>query len=343
MTSTDMSRINSFFAITNERDILRTSIAVTLVISVLGIGFGLMSGSFSIIFDGIYSLVDASMSFLALIVVRLITSFSTSEGLSRKLRERFSMGFWHLEPMVLGLDGTLLIGVTIYALVNAVSSLLTGGRELEFGWAIVYALVTLIACVAIATVEARANRRIRSEFVALDVKGWIMSACITAALLIAFSIGFMIQGTQWQWLSPYIDPAVLAIVCLFIIPLPISTVRQALADVFLVTPLDLKQRVDTVAQAFVGKHGLTSYRAYVARVGRSTEIELYFIVSADAPARTIAEWDALRDEVGEAIGGHSPGCCIGCVGKEPGTAGAVDVPVADAMASGPTSVRNVRS
>lgn len=90
------------FDLSDESGVLRTSIAVTLVIAGLGIGFGLISGSFSIMFDGIYAMVDASMSLLSLLVVNLITSFAASKGLSRKLRERFSVGFWHLEPMVWG-------------------------------------------------------------------------------------------------------------------------------------------------------------------------------------------------------------------------------------------------
>lgn len=301
-----MTDKNRFFDLNDERGILRSSIAVTLVISSLGICFGLISGSYSITFDGVYSLVDASMSLLSLIVVNLITLHTRSTGLSRKLRERFSMGFWHLEPMVLGLNGSLLIGVAVYALVGAISSLLEGGRDLAFGWAIVYAFVTLTACVSIAVVEARANRKVRSDFVALDIKGWIMTSGITAALLCAFILGYAIQGTRWQWISPYIDPAVLALVCLLIIPLPVSTIRQALADIFLVTPVDLKLHIDSVARAFVEKHGLESYRAYVARMGRSREIELYFIVPPDAPARTIGEWDALRDEIGDAVGGEGP-------------------------------------
>lgn len=296
----------SFFDLTTEQGLLRTSIAVTLFIATIGIGFGLASGSFSIVFDGVYSLVDASMSGLSLVVVKLITTHVTSTQMSRKLRERFTMGFWHLEPMVLALNGILLSGVAIYALINAVSSLLEGGRHLEFGIAMVYALLTVIACATIAIVEARANRSLGSDFVRMDVKGWVMSASITAALLIAFCVGFAVQGTQWQWISPYIDPAVLALVCLVIIPLPLSVVRQALADIFLVTPSDLKQHVDSVAQAFVSKHGLQSYRAYVAKVGRSREIELYFIVPEHMPARTISEWDALRNEIGDAVGGEGP-------------------------------------
>ena len=295
-----------FFDITSEQGLLRTSIAVTLFIASIGIAFGLASGSFSIVFDGVYSLVDASMSGLSLMVVRLITSHASSLQMSRKLRERFTMGFWHLEPMVLALNGILLSGVAIYALINAVSSLLEGGRHLEFGIAMVYAALTVTACVSIAVIEGKANRKLRSDFVAMDVTGWVMSASITAALLIAFCFGYAVQGTSLEWVSPYIDPAVLALVCLVIVPLPMSVVRQALADIFLVTPGDLKQHVDAVAQAFVERHGLQSYRAYVAKVGRSREIELYFIVPPQMAAKTIEQWDAWRNEIGEAIGGEGP-------------------------------------
>ncbi|CRN04964.1 cation transporter [Pseudomonas fulva] len=300
------SNPRGFFDITSEQGLLRTSIAVTLFIASIGIAFGLASGSFSIVFDGVYSLVDASMSGLSLMVVRLITSHASSLQMSRKLRERFTMGFWHLEPMVLALNGILLSGVAIYALINAVSSLLEGGRHLEFGIAMVYAALTVTACVSIAVIEGKANRKLRSDFVAMDVKGWVMSASITAALLIAFCFGYAVQGTSLEWVSPYIDPAVLALVCLVIVPLPMSVVRQALADIFLVTPGDLKQHVDAVAQAFVERHGLQSYRAYVAKVGRSREIELYFIVPPQMAAKTIEQWDAWRNEIGEAIGGEGP-------------------------------------
>lgn len=301
-----MSWKRELFSLSDESGLLRLSIATTLFIAGIGILFGLISGSFSIVFDGVYSLVDASMSGLSLVVVKLITSYTASENLSRKLRERFSMGFWHLEPMVLAFNGILLTGVAVYALINAVSSLIEGGRNLEFGWAILYAVVTVAACVAMAIVEGRANRRIGSDFVRMDVKGWIMSASITAALLVAFSVGYAVQGTTLEWISPYIDPAVLALVCLVIIPVPMSVVRQALADIFLVTPPDLRRHVDEVAQAFVAQHGFQSYRAYVAKVGRSREIELYFIVPPDMPPRAIGEWDALRDEIAAKLGEKSP-------------------------------------
>jgi predicted Co/Zn/Cd cation transporter (cation efflux family) len=285
-----------------EQSVLKVSIGVTIFVAVFGIVFGIVSRSSSIAFDGFYSLMDAGMSILALIVARLITGYATDTIRPSKLRDRFSVGFWHLEPIVLGANGMLLMGVSAYALVNAIGSLLAGGHRLLFDFAIIYAVVTLIACLTMATYGRRANRSIRSEFIALDVTAWLMSAGITAALLVAFIGGLLIQGTRLDWITPYIDPAVLALVCLVLIPMPIRTVRRALSDILLMTPDTLKAHVDSVATAVAIRNGFLSYRAYVAKVGRSTQIDLYFIVPHGMPARTIEDWDRLRDEIGDAIG-----------------------------------------
>lgn len=289
-----------------EQGLLRLSILITVLVAGFGIVFGLLSGSFSIVFDGVYSLADASMSVLALIVATLIRRHTTEGDASRRLAERFNMGFWHLEPMVLAINGTLLCGVSLYALINAIGSLLSGGRHLEFGFAIVYAAVTSLICFSLAVLEFRANKRIRSDFVALDAKAWIMSGSISLALLIAFIVGALLENTAWAWLGPYIDPAVLAIICLIIIPIPVLTIRQAFSDVLMVTPPALKQQVDEVAAKVVAQYGFHDWQAYVAKVGRARQIELYFIVPQDWPAWTLAEWDAVRDVIGEAIGGEGP-------------------------------------
>ncbi|OWJ69730.1 cation transporter [Haematobacter massiliensis] len=289
-----------------EQSALRVSIAATVVVALFGILFGLLSGAFSIAFDGFYSLADATMTVLSLIVSELIVRSARTNALSGKLRDRFTMGFWHLEPIVLGLNGLLLMVVAIYALINAVITLLDGGNVLKFDLAILYAVVTLAVCLAMAWFGHRVNLRLKSEFLKLDVRAWIMSGCITGALLVAFILGWAVQGTRLEWLSPYVDPAVLALVCLVIIPLPLGTVRQALSDVLLITPPDLKVHVDSVAEEMVAKYGFKGYRAYAARVGRGTQVELYFILRTGLPPEPLEHWDRLRDEIGDAIGGEGP-------------------------------------
>ncbi|MEW6123679.1 MAG: cation transporter [Pseudomonadota bacterium] len=289
-----------------EQGVLKLSILMTIGVALFGIGFGILSSSFSITFDGIYALADASMSVLALTVARLIDGYGRAPEAGGRLRARFSTGFWHLEPIVLGLNGTLLMAVSIYGLVNAAIAIVRGGHELKFDFAIIYAVVTLCACIAMAIYATRANRTLRSDFVALDAKAWIMSGGITAALLIAFSLGAAVEGTHLAWIRPYLDPAVLGLVSLVIIPLPIRTVRQALADILLIAPRDLTDHVRAVAADAMKRHGFLSYRTYIAKVGRAKQIEIYFIVPRGLPPQPVEFWDRLRDEIGDQIGDEGP-------------------------------------
>ncbi|MBO9196243.1 cation transporter [Rhizobium sp. 16-449-1b] len=288
----------------NEQRFLTISIVATVVVAALGIVFGIISGSFSIAFDGVYSLADAAMTGLALWVSSLIVRSAESNAKSGRIRNRFTMGFWHLEPIVLLLNGCLLMTVAVYALINAVISVINGGHELHFGAAIVYSGATLVVCVVMASIGIALNRSLKSDFIALDIKAWIMSGGIAFALLVAFVIGLAVLPTPMAWIARYVDPVVLGLVCLVMIPLPIGTIWKALSEVLLIAPVDLQEHVDQVASETVQRLGFLSYRAYVARVGRATEVELYFIVPEGLPAKTIEEWDALRDDIGDRIGGE---------------------------------------
>lgn len=288
-----------------EKGFLRISIGATIVVATLGIVFGFLSGSFSIAFDGIYSLADAAMTALALAVATLIERSARNDARAGRIHNRFTMGFWHLEPIILMLNGSLLITVAVYALVNAIINILNGGHELHFGAAIVYSAGTLCVCIAMATIGIRLNRRIGSDFVALDIKSWIMSGGIALALLIAFLIGLAVSQTEMAYIAHFVDPAVLALVCLVMIPLPMGTVWKAMTEILLLAPVDLRAHVDQVASDTVRRCGFLSYRAYVAKVGRATQVELYFIVPPGLPPRSIEAWDALRDEIGDAIGDES--------------------------------------
>ena len=290
----------------DETEVLKVSILGTLLVALAGIVLGLLARSFSITFDGVFSLLDSVMTIVSLMVVQLINRYALYQPLPRGLQNRFSVGFWHLEPMVLALNGLMLMGVGIYALLNAVSSLLAGGREIDFGVATIYAVVTVVICFTMASIDLKANKRIQSEFLKLDARGWMMSGGITSALLIAFAIGMAIEGTRYDWLTPYIDPAVLALVCLVILPMPIGTVRSALSDMLLIAPPELKQTVDEVAARVVKEEGFDTFRSYVAKIGRSKEITLYFIVPPNGPVRPLSEWDAIRDRIGDEIGDDNP-------------------------------------
>lgn len=275
-----------------EQKVLKRSIAATVAIGVFGVGFGALSGSLSIAFDGMFSVVDASMTFLALAVTRLI---------ARKPSRRFQMGFWHFEPMVLAFNSAMLALLALYAFVNSIGSLMSGGRELVFDWAVGYAAITVAICGAMFLYGRRANRGIGSEFLALDVKGWAMSGLITSALLVAFLIAWSLEGGPHQAWTPYVDPAVLAVLALMLLPVPLRTAVQAVKEILLITPAEVDQRVREIAAETVARHGMADARTYVAKVGRSRFVEIHFVTPKDWPARPISAFDEIREEIGKAL------------------------------------------
>lgn len=288
-----------------EQQALRSSLVAVLILSALGVGFGLVSGSAAILFDGVFSLVDALMSIISIVLAGLIAS-STVRGLPR----RFSMGFWHFEPLVLCLNALVMMSVAGYALLQAVTALLDGGRDVEFGPAVIYTVVVLVLAVAMGVLEHRANRRIDSALVAMDVKGWLMSAGVTGALLVAFVIGMIIEGTSAEHLMPYVDPVVLIVVATVLIPVPARTLVQALSEIAMVTPPALHAEARRVADRVIDEQGFLGAEVSAAQVGRSRQVEITFRVSPDIPPRPLTEWHGIRRHITDELGGGDPNSWI---------------------------------
>src|SRR5260370_14366182 len=119
-----------------EQRMLRFSIGVTIVVSLFGVAFGLLSGSMSILFDGVFAAIDAAMSGLALFVSRLVSGDNTNR--------RFQFGYWHIEPMVLAVNGGTLMLLCFYAFLNAIGSFLSGARHLHFDLSLIYPVLVCI-------------------------------------------------------------------------------------------------------------------------------------------------------------------------------------------------------
>lgn len=281
-----------------EQRILKLSIGVTIVLALFGLAFGLVSGSLSIVFDGVFSVIDAAMSGLALFVSRLVTRQTENR--------RFQFGFWHIEPMVLAFNGGTLMLLCFYAFVNAIGSFLAGGRQLAFDWAMAYAVVVCAGCFGMYFYQRRANRRIGSDFVQLDAQSWLMSALITSALLVAFLAAILAKGTRFDPWLPYVDPVVLAVLSLCLVFVPVRTVRRALTEILLITPPDLDEHVRSVMKRVVEEYRFLSFTSYVAKVGRAQFIEIHIAVNPKWPVDSVATADAVRREIAEALGGEGP-------------------------------------
>ena len=199
----------------------------------------------------------------------------------------------------------MITGTKIEATIPAAKPLLKGGYEPEFGIALSYAaLVTLISFGLWWWLRGQANR-IDSGLVRLDVKAWLLSALMGSALLLAFAVALTIQGTAAEHLLRFIDPLALALIALVLLPMPFREARESFAEILQISPSDLDAHLCSVMADFVQRHGFLDYRSYLAKTGRARFIEISVLVPPDLQL-PVTEIDALRNEIGRAIGGAGP-------------------------------------
>jgi predicted Co/Zn/Cd cation transporter (cation efflux family) len=219
---------------------------------------------------------------------------------------RFQQGYWHFEPLVLALNGSVLVLLCVYALINSVSGLMRGGHALAFDSALIYALITLVASASMLGYQRRRNQKLKSELIALDIQSWLISTLITAALLLAFAAGFFLQHTPWQWLTPYIDPAILALLSLLLIPGPLRTVAKAVKQVLRITPESLDREITGLMAGMTQRYDFECFSHSVTQIGRGLFVEIQIVLPEAMDRWRVSELDAVRAEIAAAIGREGP-------------------------------------
>ena len=176
-----------------ERKALILSAVGNLIIGVVGIIIAAVSKSQAIMLDGLFNL-----SYLATGLFTLKVAALVQQGDD----ERFPFGYAFFEPLVNGMKGVLVLGISIMALVGAVQALFSGGRAIAAGTAIAYGIFAATACCVLAWVTRRGAKRSGSPLVIADAENWLVNGAISSAVLLAFISILIIRNTSLNFLVP---------------------------------------------------------------------------------------------------------------------------------------------
>jgi len=276
-----------------EQALLKQSTFLMLVVTFAGIITGFASGAQSILFDGFFSLVATFIKVLMMITARLI---------AKQSNQRFQFGSWHLEPMVLVIEGSFLLLVAIYAFLNGVFGIISGGREVELGLVIVYAAVfTIVELIYFFYVRHR-NRTLKSSLIQFDNISWLVDAMLSAGLLVSFLIALLLKTQGYEKWALYVDPMILILLALGMLPPAFKIIGPALRDVLGIAPDQLDDKVRQVMEEAKTEHGFDDYVSYVQKHGRACFIEIHIVLPTNYPLRSVAQLDALREEISAKLG-----------------------------------------
>ncbi len=282
-----------------EQRLLKISIIATLLLSMITIAFGFLSHATALAFDGFYSLIDAMMTYVALIIARLIIKGDN---------DRFQYGMWHLEPLLIFINGSVLAFTCMYAFLSAVGDLVTGGKVVNFEMGAIFEGISAILCLLIYFYLRRGTKKLNSDLLRVDAKAWLVSGVLSAALFVSLILGQWLQNSSsYAHFAPYVDPVILAGASLFILPFPLMTLWSASKEILEIAPEELSKKVNAIAEGVAKRHGFIDYEYHVSKTGRQQFIEIGLVAPTRETVKTFGDLDQIREEIAKEMGDLGPG------------------------------------
>jgi len=281
-----------------ETRALRLSVVMNLIMAALGLGFGWVSGSQAILLDGFFSLIGFAMALVTIRVARLVL---------QPPDEHFHFGYAQFEPFLNTIKGLLMLGVAGFAAASSIGAILSGGREVQPGLGIVYALVALTGCLLVGEVQRRAARRLGSPLLEVDSHNWLIDGLLSGVVAAVFVLALILGRTRFAYVVPYVDPVLVIVLILAIIAVPIRTIREGVREILAFAPNaavqdDVRGRVEGA----IADLPLTTSHVRMMKVGRFLYVLNQLVVSPEFRPGRVADLDAVRARIAAAMEGFEP-------------------------------------
>ena len=277
-----------------ERRALKLTLWGNVAIVVLGVVFALKTRSEAIFLDGLFSSIHLIISLLSLRISHLI---------QQPEDERFPFGYALFEPFLNLGKGLAIALVALFALGSAVIAILHGGRSIEAGVALWYALIAAVGCLVMAVLQYRWAQACQSQILELDFKNWLIDGVISGAVAIAFALMLLLKGTAWEGWIPYADPVLVMLLVLLMLPLPLQTVIQnGLQMVGRSPELERRELAEEIVAESLAAVPHEDYHVRQTAMGRQTYIQVYLCVTLQQEeSYQPGEIDRLRARVYERL------------------------------------------
>jgi cation diffusion facilitator family transporter len=280
----------------SEATALMLSMLAALLMGVVGVVAAVITNSQAILLDGLFN---------ACYFVTALFTLRVAQLLKRPDDAQFPFGYLYFEPLINAVKGLLILGVALFALIDAALTILAGGRDVAVGGAIGYAAFATALCLAMALLLRRARRHVASPLVNADVENWSVNAAISGAVFVAFGGAFVMIAADLREAARYVDPILVSLVILISIGVPVRMAGRALMALLNRAPPD---EVVAPVAAIVRKAlaGINAREIYVRVVqpGRTIYAVIHVLLEADHPPLAVQDADALRRDVVRALTEH---------------------------------------
>ncbi len=134
-----------------------------------------------------------------------------------------------------------------------------------------------------------------SSLLAVDARTWVFDGILSGLVGTAFAGGVLLRGTAHAHLVPYVDPALTAVLVLFLLPVPIRTIGLGIGQlVFAAADTKLTARIIPVCKEAIQPWDPADSRVRVVQIGRSIYVLITIRFEEIATPPVTCEIDRLR-------------------------------------------------
>lgn len=272
-----------------ESYLLKISTLGTLFFAVLGIAWGWTVKSEMILFDGMYSLGGVILSLLALI---------GSIYINKKDYENYPFGKRMIEPLIVIIKSLAIFIMCIYSLTGSIKELITGGNEVQYGYALIYALISTLGCGIAYFFLKKKGKAINSSLVNIESSQWLMDTLLSLGVLVGFLIANILQHTEFIWFNKYLDPLMVIICSSVFIKMPIKSFSDGLKEILEFKADDsITLEIDKLVEGIEREYNFEEAITRVSKTGSDLRIEIDFIYNEESNIKALDEMDRLREKI----------------------------------------------
>lgn len=272
-----------------ESYLLKISTLGTLFFAVLGIAWGWTVKSEMILFDGMYSLGGVILSLLALM---------GSIYINKKDYEKYPFGKKMIEPLIVIIKSLAIFIMCIYSLTGSIKDLINGGNEVQYGYALIYALVSTLGCGIAYFFLKKKGKAINSSLINIESSQWLMDALLSMGVLVGFLIANIIKHTEFIWFNRYLDPLMVIICSSVFIKMPIKSFGDGLKELLEFKADDsITLEIDKLVEGIEREYNFEDTITRVSKTGNDLRIEIDFIYNEESNIKVLDEMDGVREKI----------------------------------------------
>jgi len=266
--------------------------------AVAGLIFAGLTGSGAILLDGAYSLVSFVMVLLARRVAKLVETPDS---------DNFHFGYAYFEPLLNTIRGLLILLLVAFGVGSALIALFSGGRPLNAGMALIYSVIIGAICISLSVVQRRNAKQTASPLLEVDARNWFIDGMLTIAVGIAFLGAFVLSRSDWADWVVYVDPAVVIVLGMVMVPTPLSIVLGNVGQLLHVAPEhalqeEIRRRLDRATEELA----LRQRDVRMVKVGRYFYVLAKLVAGDDFRCDKISQLDDIRGKIAASLAGCHP-------------------------------------